>query len=645
MNNTENIIGYLKKWSIETPYKIAYTFFRYVEGKRNEQHITWRQLYEESVYYARYFEAIGIEKGDRVIILADQTPETLYAIYGVMMMKGIFIVTPSPQNSNKEKRLLTTLESSGAKCIVYSGEEIEYIKQLNVRIINTAEVEYIENEKTYDDISLEDVVCLQYTSGSVNAPKGIMCTHKNVMAAVRDMQNGFNQNENDINVSWLPFFHTMGLLMGIFFNAYVNRRDIIMSLEVFQENPIRWLKAISNYRATYILAPNSAYMTCIRMVLEEDKKHLDFSELKYVSSCSEIIQKSNWDALLNTFGECNLTKDKLYPSYGLSEAAGAVTAGKGEVEYFEADWEELKRNRVVEASTPDSPTRTMAGVGKVIKGITVKIVNIETKKVCEEHEIGEIWIQGDCVAKGYWDNEEATNETFKAKLPGYEGEFLRTGDLGVFIGDELYITGRLKEMMVINGRNIYAKDIELYIKEEIPQLKSATMYAFTVPVRKKERIIIGIEYKADKEVLKKLAKEINVVMYKYFSVEAYDILFLEDRKLPRTDNGKLALMKIYHAYIGKKIEYIFSSRKCEKEQPTTEFSEDQLRIKHLFEKILGVTCNSNKDSFLDMGGSSLEIFNLIKQLKEMFDVKLSLKEIIKDSSIEGIEQMIVRNKK
>lgn len=637
----DNIINYVRRWALETPYKIAYTFFRYVNGKRDEIHITCRQLYEEVVYYAKYLKAIGIKKGERIIIFADQRPETLYAIYGAMMIKAIFIVVPSPKDINKEQRFLTTLESSKAKYIIYGGEELDILKDRNVHIINTDEIEKIEEDVVFEELEMDDVVCLQYTSGSVNAPKGIMCTHKNIMASVQTMQSSLNQEMTDINVSWLPFFHAMGLFFGIFHAAYINRRDIIMSLEVFQEKPVRWLKAISNYKATYVVAPNSALMTCIHMVSEEDKKHLDFSSIKYILNCSEIIQKSNWDALLEAFGENGITEKIMYPGYGLSEATGLVTIGDGTVRCFEADWEALKQNKAIAVDTPDSSTRIMAGVGQCMKGIKIIIINIETKEECKEHEIGEIWIQADNVAKGYWDNEEATKETFEATIHGHEGKFLRTGDLGVFVDGELYITGRLKEMMVINGRNIYAKDIELYLKQEIEELRNITMYAFTVPVRKKERVIIAVEYITDEEEMNKLVKRINIVMYQYFNVEAYDIVFLKDRSLPRTDNGKLALMKIYHAYVGKKLEYVYSSRKHEKEQPLSEFNEIQLEIKQIFEQILGVTCNSVKDSFLDMGGSSLEIFALVRQLKEKFNLHLSLKEIISDSSIEGIEKKII----
>lgn len=638
------ITQYIEYWSKVTPYKIAYTFFEYINGKRSETHITCRELYEKSCDYATYLKGNGVKKGDRVIIFAEQRPETIYSIYGTLLMGGIFILIPLPVNVNKRNRFSSTVESSKAKYIICKGKEEELIDEA-INIINIDDIPMGEGKRFVLESNLEDIACLQYTSGSVNSPKGIMFSNKNIIASMKIMKLAYEIEEEEVNVSWLPFFHSMGLLVTIFLGAYTNARNIIMSLEVFQESPMRWLNAISKYSATIVIAPNSAYMTCSKMISVEERLKLDFSNVRHMINCSEIIQKSNWDTIEEAFGQYGLKPNTLRPMYGLSEATGPVSIGNGELCFIEADWAEVRNNRIMACTDKKKDTKTMSGVGKLVAGLKTLIINPITLEECAEHEIGEIWVQGASVAEGYWNNESVTKDTFKARLTMYEGDFLRTGDLGTLIDGELYITGRIKEMMVINGRNIYAKDIEINLKDNIEELKDVVMYAFTMPIKKRERIIIGIEYcNAQDETYIELVKKINQVMYKYFEFEAYDVFFTEENGLPRTDNGKLALMKIYHAYVDKNIEVLFSSRQYEKNKPSSEFTETQIQVKNIFEKVLDTKCNSVNDNFLNLGGSSLDIYNLLMQLKTAFNIYIGVKDFISNPTIGQLDEFIQKKK-
>lgn len=639
------ILDYLKEFSLKTPYKIAFTFFSYKNHIRHEEHITCRQLYEEACRYAEYFNELGIEKGERVVIFAEQRVETIYAIYGTLMVGGMLVLVPTPTDDSKKQRFNVTMKSSEARYIIYYKKWMQEVDNRDALLINSKDIPWkYDEEYKYEQANIDDIACLLYTSGSVSEPKGIMLTHRNIMACMRILQNTYHLNQEDLNISWLPFFHAMGLLFGIFYNTYTNRREIIMDIEVFQEKPMRWLNAISKYRATLIIAPNSAYMTCVKMVEDKDLERLDLSHVKYVINCSEIIQKSNWDAIYDTFKVCGLKKNIFYPMYGLSEAAGSVSMGEGEIKIFEADWERIQKNEIYEPENTSVHSKILCGVGALVEELNVLIVDPINLKVCQEHQVGEVWVQGDSVALGYWNNKEATKEVFGAILPGYEGGFLRTGDLGTVIDNQLYITGRLKEMMVVNGKNIYAKDIEINVKKEIPELQNVLIYAFTMAIKKKERVIIGVEYIGDKEEYEALSYKINKVIFKYFKFEPVDIFFVPPNELPRTDNGKLALMKIYHAYTEKSMKVIYSSRKEANNQPISEFSESQMQIKYIFEKILDVECKSIKDNFLDLGGSSLEIYNLLMHIKDKFKLYIGLEEFILSPTIEGLDQLITKKR-
>nr|WP_302595339.1 non-ribosomal peptide synthetase [uncultured Cellulosilyticum sp.] len=641
-----SIIQYLEKNSIETPNKMAFNFFSYVNDKKRDLKISCKEVFEGAKAYATYFKEVGVCKGDRIIICAEQRPETIYAIYGSLMVGGVFILVPTPKDKNKEERLISTINSSNAKYIVYNGVKLEVFKMFSMTLINVNQikVENIQYVKWVEEIKSQDIACLQYTSGSTNDPKGIIFTHENIITCMELLQSAYHLTEKDISTSWLPLFHSMGLLVGIFYNAYVNRSDYIMDIEVFKEKPIRWLKAISKYGATFILAPNSAYMTCTKVITTEELLNLNFSKVKYMVNCSEIIQRSNWEIIFDTFSKCGLSPTALCPMYGLSEATGPVSVGDGKLKFFEADWLEVQNNKVVSPTIQTKKTKVMSGVGKLIDGLKVIIVDPKTLTECHEHEIGEVWVQGKSIAAGYWNDPRLTKEVFRARLEGDEGEFLRTGDLGTIIGGELYITGRIKEMMVINGKNIYAKDIELYIKSNIPELKLITLYAFTMAIKKGERIIIAVEYSGEKAGIPLLVKKINEVLYAYFTIEAYDVFFILPNELPRTENGKLALMKIYHKYVNKEFEILYSSKLVRKNKAKTEFNEVQLKIKKIFDRILDTNCTSITDNLLDLGATSIEVCNLVTQLKKTFDVKVTLKQIIKDPTIQGIEESILKNK-
>lgn len=638
----KTIIDYLKKWSVETPNKLAYTFFSYKNKQRNEEYVNCKEIYERSYSYSVYLREKGLEKGDRVIIFAEQKPETLYAVYGTLLSGGVFTLIPTPNSINKKKRFASTLESSKAKYVITSNEDVELGDNQEYKVIYTADIEYLQEEVELIDIDENDVACLQFTSGSVNEPKGIMLTHKNLLASMELHKRALNLDSDDLNISWLPLFHSMGLFFSILSNAYTNRREIIMTIDVFEEDPLRWLKAISKYRATLMVAPNSAYMTCAQMLNNSELSYLDFTQVKNLVNCSEIIQKSNWDTIRETFGSYGLKKEALKPMYGLSEATGPVSVGDNTLNFFYADWEMIGKNKVVAPTSGRTNNKMLSGVGRIIEGVKVLIVEPNTIKECEENEVGEIWVQGDSIAAGYWNNKELTEKTFYGQIANHEGYFLRTGDLGVIIDGQLYITGRIKEMMVINGKNIYAKDIESNIKNAIPELQSVVLYAFTMPIKKRERIIIGIEHVADQEEYVKLVSQINKTMYEYFSVEAFDIFFVEPLTLARTDNGKMALMRIYHAYASKEIPMLYSSRNNVKNKPKTAFNETQEKIREIFENVLGIRCNSVEDNFLSLGGSSLEMCNLILQLQKCFDINIGLKDVMFAPTIIGIEKSVLK---
>lgn len=627
---TKTILDLLQEWNEKTPDKTAYIFLK------NEETVSYSKLYKSARHYAAYLQSLGVAKGDRVIIFGEQNLEIVSAIYGTLMVGGAFILVPTPVDEGKYQRFKYTLDSSQAKYIICDKAGKQTLKKdINAMIIDVADV---KGEYEYMKVPVDgnDIACLQYTSGSINQPKGIIWSHQNIMASMEDLAR--YTFAEDTFVTWLPFFHSMGLCTGVLLNIYSNLTNVVLETSQFVKQPIEWLRKISEYRSTMVWAPNSAYLTCINLLMHEEGLDIDLSCVKYMINCSESIQASDWDQIASGFEKYGLSKTALYAIYGLSEATGAVSGGR--VYNIEVDANQLQAHQVQLADEHTVQSKVLSGVGTIPKSIEVYIVNPETLIPAKENEVGEIWVQGDKIAKGYWQNEEATKESFYATLKGHEGAFLRTGDLGSIVNGQLYIIGRMKEMFIINGHNIFPRDIEFNIKQEVQELKNAIVYAFSINVKNRERVVVGIEADFPESVYESVTKAAKKVVYKYFEIEPYDVFIVAPNGLERTDNGKLALAKNKTAYLQESFNVCYSTKNKVKDGASTVFTPRQLEIKQIFEHILNTECTSTEDDFFELGGSSLKTVILVKELSTAFETEVTSEDLLDYSSVAALDKLI-----
>ncbi|MBE6049197.1 MAG: hypothetical protein E7214_00670 [Clostridium sp.] len=632
-NNT--ILDFIKQWGKEAPNKKAYNFLQ--DNEDNNVCVTFKELYEGIIRYASCLQEKGVKKGDRIIIFGEQSIETIYSIYGTLMVGAIFVIVPTPVDKSKQERFIFAAKSSEAKYVFCKKKILEEINiDTKIPVIDVLE---IRNEGTYnfveEDIDEEDIAALQYTSGSINEPKGIMWTHKNIIESMKSLSK-YNPEGNTF-VTWLPFFHSMGLLTGVLLNVYVGNTNVILTTDRFVSNPLEWLVKISEYRSSMVWAPNSAYITCANLVSKGKYLNLDLSNVKCMINCSESINSSDWEKIASAFGSYGLSEDVLQGQYGLTEATGEVSGGP--VYNLDVDGRKLQENIIEIANSRTKEVKTLSGVGKIIDSVKVLIVNPETLKKCNNNEVGEIWVKGDKIAKGYWKNKEKTKESFKAVILGEEGCFFRTGDLGCIYEDQLYILGRMKEVVIVNGHNIYLRDIEINLKKEIIELEDAVVYSFSVNIDNKEQIIVGVEGSFDSK-FGKIAKEIKIVFHRYFGIDPYDILILPPEKLIRTDNGKFALGKNRKAYLSNDLEILYSCKRARTNKKNTNFTTKGLEIKTIFEEVLDVKCNYVEDDFFDLGGDSLKTVVLVKQLSEHFKIKIDSDDLVDYRTIKDIEKLI-----
>ena len=437
--------------------------------------------------------------------------EFIAAFFGCLYAGAIAVPVPPPNLAQPQKTLLRlrTIANDAKPSIALTTSSI--LSKVESLFAHTPELQTI-NLLAGDKVAIslardwrdpavtdDSLALLQYTSGSTTTPRGVMVSHRNLISNSSNVQGAFEVTPDTVSVTWLPAFHDMGLTNGIIQPLLEGRRCYLMSPQSFLQRPLRWLQAISRYRAAVSGGPNFAYELCIRRTTPEQREALDLSSWYAAYNGAEPVRVDTLSRFTATFAACGFRPRFFYPCYGLAEATLMVSGGglHEEPVLCTAQAIALERNRVVETSEGERNARTLVGCGHAMPGTRIVIVNPETSAPCAPDTVGEIWVSGPTIAHGYWNRHEETDLTFQAGLVGAgAGRFLRTGDLGFLKDGELFVTGRLKDLIIIDGRNVYPQDIELTVEQSHPAMRPGCCAAFSVDVnegRPQERLIVAAE--------------------------------------------------------------------------------------------------------------------------------------------------------
>jgi acyl-CoA synthetase (AMP-forming)/AMP-acid ligase II len=533
-----------------TPEQVGYVFLK--DGLNDETSLTYGQLDRKARQIAAYLRE-RIEPGSRVLINHAPGLDYICSYYGCLYASMVAVPVYPPRFNQKLDRLNSIVSSATPKAALTSKQIMDSLRTGIAESPLLGPLWWVETDSLAEESPLSEtqlpradaLAFLQYTSGSTSEPKGVMLSHGNMMANLQVIQECFGLSTESRGLVWLPPYHDMGLIGGVLEPAYTGFPVVLMSPFTFLQRPYRWLQAASKYKVTTTGGPNFAYDLCVRRISDEQIAELDLSALEVTFCGAEPIRSEMIERFSARFAPCGFRAESFYPCYGLAEATLMVSGGtkleKPVLETFDGDTLEHQGNAVVAADAKN--VRRLVGCGKEAPNHKVRIVDPVTLVQCPDGKVGEIWFSGPSVAQGYWQRPEDTETHFRATIEGDpSGDvFLRTGDLGFLRHEQLYVTGRLKDLLIIHGRNLYPQDIELTVESSHASLKAGAGAAFAIVLESGERLVVVQELdRKSKEVdLDAVMQSIRNSVMEHHGVSPYAISIIEPNSIPLTSSGKI----------------------------------------------------------------------------------------------------------
>ncbi len=560
-SRSSTLVDLLQHRANRPSHENAFTFLE--DGTAEMGSLTYQQLDLRARAIAAALQTTTTV-GDRALLLYPPGLDFISAFFGCLYAGVVAVPAYPPRQNQKISRLLGIMASAQPTTILATSSIVAELEREPAQRLAFGATRWLATDRVLDDqastwrkpaVGSDSLAFLQYTSGSTSAPKGVMVSHRNLLHNSECIRHVFALTRDSVSVTWLPSYHDMGLIDGILQPVYGGFPGYLMSPSAFLQQPIRWLQAISRYRATHSGGPNFAYALCVNKTTPEQREKLDLSCWAAAYNGAEPIRHDTLQRFTDTFEPCGFRSRFFYPCYGLAEATLMVSGGLVGEELVECSVlkSELEQHRVVDAPSSSEKTSRLVGCGRVHLGTRVVIADPESLRPCSPDRVGEIWVASPSVAAGYWRQPEKTEETFQAHLADTgEGPFLRTGDLGFLRGRELFVTGRLKDMFIVRGRNHYPQDIERTVEQTHPALRSGCGAAFTVAGEDAERLVVVQEVERGglpgldvHEVARAVRREIAA----QHELQVHAVVLLATGTISKTSSGKIQRHACRAAYL------------------------------------------------------------------------------------------------
>ncbi|QHP66041.1 amino acid adenylation domain-containing protein (plasmid) [Bradyrhizobium sp. LCT2] len=548
-----SIVSLLQRRAYEHPDRHAYTFLE--SGEFEAESLTYAQLDRRARAVAALLQSHGLS-GQCVALVLPSGLDYPASLFGCMYAGALAVPVFPPRIGlgvpDRTTRRLRAICSDARPAAILTNAavmsrldeiltlapELRVIRWISVADIDVALAQQWRGVAT----SNNDVAYLQYTSGSTATPRGVILTHGNLLheaAALSDLHRYTPESSSFI---WLPLFHDWGIVEGIIQPLFEMIHCHLMSPEAMVQHPVRWLRGISRYRCTHSSSPNFALELCLRKTTPEQRLSLDLSSWRAFPNAAEPIRQHTLDRFAETFAACGFRSDAYIASYGLAEATLVICSRRrSHVSFCSVSSDELGRNRIVDAAPGERKVSVLASCGTSVLGTRIEIVDPNTAIRCPPGRVGEIWVMGGSVARGYWNAPDASAATFHAYLKETgEGPFLRSGDLGFVRDGELYMAGRHKDLLIINGENHYPQDIEHTVERCTSIVRAGCGAVFSVDVGEEERVVVVYEVtNATMPDAAFVAGTIRDAVSKHHDLALYAIAFITPGTIPKTSSGKI----------------------------------------------------------------------------------------------------------
>ena len=642
------IDGLLRRRAVQSPTQIAYTFL----GSEGEEQasLTYKELDRQARVIASYLRMLNVA-GKRVLLLYPPGLDYISAFFGCLYAGAVAVPAYPPRPNQSMHRLQSIIADARPSIALTVATILARADAMFEQSPELKQLRLLATDRIGDDLSglwrepagvnSDTLAFLQYTSGSTSKPRGVMVSHGNLLHNQRLIQESFRQTEESVVVGWLPLYHDMGLIGNVLQPLFVGARCVLMSPFTFLQSPFRWLEAISRYRATTTGGPNFAYDLCVRKINDEQRASLDLSSWAVAFNGAEPVRAQTLESFASAFESCGFKREAFHPCYGLAESTLLVSTGRvhGESIGRSFDAELLRENRAVEQPNSDERAATLVGCGAPSEG-KILIIDSSTLEPCADGVVGEIWVSGESVAHGYWGRAEATEQTFAGYTAGVnDGPFLRTGDLGFIHRGELFITGRLKDLIIIRGLNHYPQDIESTVEASTAGLRSGCGAAFSIEADAEERLVIVQE--ADPRRLKDAAvalTDIRQAVTLQHEVQPYAVLLLRAGTVPKTSSGKIQRHECRARFLSGELDIVAEWRETETDEaeriaepPRTAKEIEQWLVAQLASKT-GADIDVNQ-TIVSCGLDSLASVELVHALETTLGVTMPATTFLTDVSI------------
>jgi 8-amino-7-oxononanoate synthase/acyl carrier protein len=562
---TDHYVSILKHWAERRPEAIA---FRFTDVETQDTSITYRRLWDEVRGLTGYLQGrCRIRPGDRILLLYPPGLEFIVGFFACHAAGAIAVPAFPPRSNRKASRIRSIVVDADAKWALTTGGIAERLTGqtwhedlVGVQILGTDDPVCRDFDRYRPTaIDGDTLGVLQYTSGSTGSPKGVMLTQRNLVANAQLIWHAFEPSQQSVGLSWLPTYHDMGLVGGILMPMFLGCTNVLMSPMTFLQRPARWLRAVSKYGVTVTGGPNFSYQLCVDKIDERDMEGVDLSSLEIAFNGAEPIRPKTLEAFATKFAPYGFRSSASLPCYGMAETTLIVTGGPKDPRPVTRVFDRfaLDEKRVVPVTDDPNSARRLVGCGAVLPSETVLIVDPDTRAELADDSIGEIWVSSPSVGLGYYQRKEATERTFHARTKDGRGPFLRTGDLGFLYEGQLYVTGRLKDMIIVRGVNRYPQDIEETVERASGVVQAGAVGAFAMDHDGREQLAIVAEAVRVRDA----DWDAEIQAIRRAVTEAHDlppdaVYLVRNSSVPKTSSGKIQRHACLHAVRDNELKLI-----------------------------------------------------------------------------------------